>query len=331
MNILPRYKLTHEVITLIAKIDALHQLFSSFEIPKPVQDKIRHASLLKSSLFSARIEGNPINMEDIEVTNEVQKKKEIFNILSAYYFIEKKIKSNTLITTKLILNLHNMVMKDIHTDVGLFRCEMGAIFNEAGVAIYVSPPPEKIKPLLNQLLSYINSHEEKFPLIAGIIAHLSFEKIHPFIDGNGRVGRLLISAILKSKGYDFSISIPFEEYLDEHKSEYYRSLEKGLQDPQTYLLFMLRAYYEQAEKVKKDLFQELQKKETILLPPRQEELFNIIKEHRMVSFDFLRRRFLKTPSRTLRYDLKKLVDKGFVIKIGKTKGSYYCIKKNKLF
>ncbi len=326
MNILPRYKLTHEALTLISKIDALRQLFSSFEIPKPVQDKICRASLLKSSLFSARIEGNPISMEDIEVTNEEQNKKEIYNILSAYRFIEKEVKPNTLITTKLILSLHNIVMKDTHIEAGLFRREMGAIFNEAGIAIYVSPSPEQIEPLLNQLLFYINSYKEKFPLVAGIIAHLSFEKIHPFIDGNGRVGRLLISAILKSKNYYFSISIPFEEYLDEHKSEYYQSLERGLQDPQTYLLFMLRAYYEQAEKVKKDLFRKLQKKETILLPPRQEELFNIIKEHRLVSFDFLRRRFLKIPSRTLRYDLKKMADKKFIIKIGKTKGSYYCIK-----
>lgn len=67
--------------------------------------------------------------------------------------------------------------------------------------------------------------------------------------------------------------------------------------------------------------------ETILLPLRQEELYYVIRDHRMVFFDFLRRRFLKIPSRTLRYDLKKLTDKGFTVKIGKTKGSYYCVKK----
>lgn len=66
--------------------------------------------------------------------------------------------------------------------------------------------------------------------------------------------------------------------------------------------------------------------ETILLPPRQEELYYVIKDHRMVSFDFLKRRFLKIPPRTLRYDLKKISDKGFIVKIGKTKGSYYSIK-----
>lgn len=66
---------------------------------------------------------------------------------------------------------------------------------------------------------------------------------------------------------------------------------------------------------------------TIYLPPRQEELYYMVRDHRMSSFDFLRRRFLKIPPRTLRYDLKKLSDKGFIVKIGKTKGSFYNIKK----
>lgn len=68
-------------------------------------------------------------------------------------------------------------------------------------------------------------------------------------------------------------------------------------------------------------------KEKPFLPPRQEEIYNIIKDHVVVSFDRIRRRFLKVPPRTLRYDLKKLVDRGLVEKAGETKGSYYRIKK----
>lgn len=327
MNIIPTYTVSYDLLELISRIDGLRHLFSSFEIPQPVQDKIRRVSLLKSSLFSARIEGNSLKLEEFETTSEEQKKKEIFNIIEAYRYIEKNIHLNEPITVELMVDLHKKVMQDIHADAGQLRREMGAIFNESGVAVYLSPPPEKIKPLIIQLLAYINSDKEKFPLLIGLISHLGFEKIHPFIDGNGRVGRLLISAVLKSKGYDFSIPIPFEEYLDEHKGEYYQAIDIGLKDPQAYLSFMLQAFHQQAEKVKKELFQELQKKETILLPPRQEELYYVIKDHRMVSFDFLRRRFLKVPPRTLRYDLKKLTEAGLVTKIGKTKGSYYCVKK----
>jgi len=64
-------------------------------------------------------------------------------------------------------------------------------------------------------------------------------------------------------------------------------------------------------------------KEQHLLTPRQEEIYNIIKDHNIISFDEIKRRFLKVPPRTLSYDLKKLINKKLVIKIGKTKGTYY--------
>ena len=87
---------------------------------------------------------------------------------------------------------------------------------------------------------------------------------------------------------------------------------------------MLQSFYEQTELVKKAVHQEISRgKEVLLLPPRQEEMYFIIKDHRMVSFDFLKRRFLKIPGRTLRYDLKKLQNGGYVVKVGKTRGSYY--------
>ena len=89
---------------------------------------------------------------------------------------------------------------------------------------------------------------------------------------------------------------------------------------------MLEAFYKQTEKIRKEIETEIGKRNSIILHPRQEEIMLIIKDHRIVSFDFLRRRFMKIPKRTLGYDLKKLQEKNLVIKIGKTKGSYYSAK-----
>lgn len=63
----------------------------------------------------------------------------------------------------------------------------------------------------------------------------------------------------------------------------------------------------------------------LILNQRQAKIINLFKDHRMVSLDFIKRRFLKVPGRTLRYDLKKLCDKNLVMKIGQTKGVYYKI------
>lgn len=327
MKIPPAYAISDEMLLLITKIEAERLYFFSLNLESTIKENIQRVSLLKSSLFSARIEGNPLKISDFEFGNETEEEKkiEIFNIVKAINFIDKNVKRNVL-TKDIILNLHSLVLKNIAPSAGLIRSEISAIFNQAGVAVYMPPPPAQISKLLDDLLIYINS-EEKFPLIAAFVAHLIFEKIHPFLDGNGRVGRLLISAILKSKGWDFSFAVPFEEYLDEHKDEYYFHLDQGLQNINGYLEFMLKAFYKQIEKIKDQVNEETAKESHPFLPPRQEEILNIIKDQIIVSFDMIRRRFIQVPERTLRYDLEKLLDRKLIEKSGETRGRYYRIRK----
>lgn len=327
MKIPPLYTITSEMVDLIAKINANLIYLSELKIPEILKEKIQRISILKSSLFSARIEGNPLTIEDIgQERDDDIKKIEVFNISKAADFINKSITHETKISKKIILDLHSIVMKSLSFDTGKFRTEVSAIFNMAGVAVYMTPPPDKIQVFIDEMLNYSNSNTEQFPLINAFVSHLIFEKIHPFIDGNGRVGRLLVSVILKSRDKNYNYHISFEEYLDEHKEDYYYHLDNGLSKTNDYLLFMLNAFYSQTEKLKDLIAAENQKKETLFLPPRQEEIYNIIKDHSMVSFDQIQRRFLKVPGRTLRYDLKKLIDAGLIFKIGKTKGSYYRVK-----
>lgn len=328
MKIPPAYAVTPEMVGFIAEIEALRLYLVSLKLPKPIKDKIERVSLLKSSLFSARIEGNPIELSDLESGRQTEQKnkKEIFNILDAAGFIDKKIKSNK-ITIDILLQLHASVMKDISLDAGYFRKEVSAIFNKAGIAVYMPPPPSEASSLLNRLLVYINSDKEKFTLVEAFVAHLVFEKIHPFLDGNGRVGRLLIAAILKVREWDIIFSIPFEEYLDIHKDEYYFYLDTGLQKTNDYLLFMLTAFLEELKKIRLQIEEEIEKKEQLFLPPRQEEIYRIIQDHIIASFDIIRRRFLRVPERTLRYDLQKLLERKIIEKSGETRGRYYRVKK----
>jgi len=326
MKIPPDYKITSEILDLISKVDTNLMFLSSLNVPVEFKQKIQRISLLKSSLFSARIEGNSTTLETLDKSESDQEKnKETFNILKANKFLEKTIKNNFQISKKYIFDIHSLVMFGETEKTKRFRTEMGAIFNQTGVAVYLSPPPTQINSLIDQLINYINSNIEKFPLICALVSHLVFEKIHPFVDGNGRVGRLLIFSILKAKGYGEGYLISFEKYLDENKSDYYYFLDQGFKNTEGYLIFMLNSFLKESEELKKQIESVKNGKEK-LLPPRQREIYLIIKEHTVVSFDNIRRRFLKVPERTLRYDLKKLVDKGLTIKIGQTRGSYYKIK-----
>lgn len=250
---------------------------------------------------------------------------EVFNIEKATHFIAtKNIKE---ITKDFIIELHRLVLKDLSSDAGKIRCEVSAIFNPAGFAVYMPPPSSDINKLLGELFSYIKNDSKDFPLITAFISHLIFKKIHPFIDGNGRVGRLLIGAVLKVKCWDFNFTVPIEEYLDNNKKEYYYYFDTGLHQTNDYLIFMLSGFLNQIDKTLEIIKNDLEKEEQVFLPPRQEEIFNIIKDHNIASFDTIKRRFLKVPARTLRYDLKKLADLDLIEKTGATRGVYYRIKK----
>ncbi|MDO8639027.1 MAG: Fic family protein [Candidatus Daviesbacteria bacterium] len=322
INIPPVYQITPEMVDLISKINANLIYLSAIDLPEELSDKLQRNSILKSSLFSARIEGNTLTLEAVNNQNEeTDEKKEVFNLLKAIQFIQQSINFSSSITTKTILDIHQLVMTNLYSENG-FREASSAIFNQAGVAVYITPAPAKVPELIKLLLKYSNSDNEKFPIINAFISHLIFEKIHPFLDGNGRVGRLLIFTILKSKQNNNHFFIPFEEYLDTHRQDYYYHLDQGLKYTNDYLLFMLNAFYQQTENTKRLIEEELRKDQP-LLTPRQEEILNIIQDQRIVSFVQIKRRFMSIPARTLSYDLKKLMNMKLVAKIGKTKGSYY--------
>lgn len=326
MQIPPKHKVTSEIQDILNQIESLHLLFATLKIDPQISEKLQRVTLLQSSVFSARIEGNPLTVDQFSNASDGVKKIEIRNLMLAYKYIEKQFTEKKKLALTHILELHKIVLENLSPDAGRLRREMGAIFNQAGVAVYVSPPPDQLNSLLKQLLDYLRSPAEKNPLVRSAIGHLIFEKIHPFIDGNGRVGRLLMHAVLRSDSWQTTITAPWEQYLDENKETYYFFMDKGMSQTTDYLKFMLSGLLEQMHKTRALIETEMENKKNIFLPPRQEEIFAIISEHRLVSFDVIRRRFLKVPERTLRYDLKKLQEQNLIFKIGHTRGSYYSAK-----
>ncbi len=322
MLIPPKYFLTPRISELLSRIEAARAVIASINIPPELETNIRRQSTLKSSLFSARIEGNPLTMEDFSKTpSREQKKVEVYNILRARNLLARHAKKD--LTAQDILELHSIVMDSLSADKGVFRREVSAIFNSAGIAIYMPPPPRSLPGTLRRFLAYVNSPKEQFIPIRACLAHYSFEKIHPFLDGNGRVGRLVLQFVLEKGSYGMLGLLAIEEYLDEHRSLYYRLLENSKNDTTDYLEFMLEAIAVTAESAQKLVLEKKDAEKEDFLLPRRAEIFRVIQDHGLVSFDQIRRRFWAVNERTLRYDLKKLQDSGFIRKRGHTKGASY--------
>jgi len=322
------YRQTKTIEEYLQKLEVAKQLIKLLPTHPHIEENIRRRSILKSSLFSARIEGNKLKIEDIRDENLERKpeslaKLEVYNISKALRFLyssncPKKLSIN------LLLNLHRLAMKDIHPEAGCLRKEPSAIFNQAGVAVYLTPPANHIPLLLNKLIKNTGIGKKPIPIKAAT-CHFAFEKIHPFLDGNGRVGRLVTAFILKRGGFDFRGLVSFEEYLDEKREIYYQLLEERGSNITHFVEFYLEGLVYQVEKVITEIkeFKEERHEDTLL--PRRREILEIIKDHRMVSFDFIRRRFMKIPESSLHYDLKKLLEGKFIKKLGSTRGVVYAV------
>lgn len=310
MLIPPKYVLTAKISGFLASIESSKDVINAIDIPDEVEINTRRQATLKSSLFSARIEGN-----------SNQEKVEVFNIQKALNYIFSRQSMD--LSEDDLLKLHQIVMDGLTEDPGRFRIESIAIFKPIDTAIYLPPTPKNIPPLILKLINFINSSEERFVPIRAILAHFVFEKIHPFLDGNGKVGRVLLQMVLNNGGYGMKGLISIEEYLDNHMAEYY----KGLQDPESdatgYVEFMLESIAASALDAKDKVLDKRDLVFSDFLLPRRGEILNIIKDHKILNFDQIRRRFMGVNERTLRYDLKKLQDSGLIRKRGITKGVYY--------
>lgn len=324
-----RYKKNKKIENCLKRLEIAKKVIELLPQLPHIERTLQRKSFLKSSLFSARIEGSELHYEDVRFVSERSKtnnleKIEVFNILDALHWLYSSQSPKTL-SIGLILKLHKMVMKNISPSAGIFRKEVSAIFNQAGIVAYLPPPPNKISELIKILINRTkSSRETKYIKMA--FFHFGFEKIHPFLDGNGRVGRLLSTFILKQDQSDFRGLVSLEEYLERNKQVYYDLLAISKTDITRFVEFFLEALAEQAEKTINNLkdIKEERLEDTLL--PRRREIWEIVRDHEMVSFSFIKRSFIKVPNSSLHYDLRELIKKGLIKKLGSTRGVRYTLR-----
>ena len=292
---------------VIIQIEALKLYFEKLDTQQAIKKNILRNSLLKSARFSSKIEG-------------ADSKLEIDNLYKAYLYVTSK-KSPQKLSLNLLKELHKIVLNNISSDSGQFRTYPCAIYNTAGVAIYLAPPAQKINELLNNLIKEINDSQEHC-LIKAAIFQFKFEKIHPFLDGNGRIGRLVSYLMLYKNSFSFNGYLSPEEYINKYREIYYDCLDSD-KNYQPFIKFFLESILNQI----RTTFNDLKNPSNLNhLLPRRREIYEIIKDHPNCSFDFINRRFIKINPKTLHYDLSQLQKENLIMKAGVSRGTTYVIK-----
>lgn len=200
--------------------------------PKTVKDKEIEEIAISFTYNTDAIEGSTITLEEVReiIQDKIAPKKPLADIKETelhYKVFLDILRKKKKISNKLILKWHNNLFYETKKDIaGKYRTYLVSVAN------YIAPDWQEVKKLMNQLIKFINKNELN-PVELAARVHYRFEKIHPFGDGNGRVGRLIMNHILWHNKYPMLII----EY--KKRSSYYKALQK---DEERFVNYFLRTY-----------------------------------------------------------------------------------------
>ncbi len=219
----PPYSITQEILQLITSIsEKIGQINATF-LDKP-SPKLRKENRIKTIHSSLGIEGNTLTEDQITALIENKRvigpEKDINEVLNAIRVYDQ-LHSFQAYSVKSYLSAHEMLMTGLVADSGKFRNKGVGILAGDKLA-HMAPPAENVPYLMNDLFNYLKTSNE-ITLIKSCVFHYEMEFIHPFIDGNGRMGRLWQTRILMNE-YPVFEFIPFENIIHKTQGDYYKSL-----------------------------------------------------------------------------------------------------------
>ncbi len=191
----------------------------------------------KEAVLSSQIEGTQSSLSDLllfeakeEPSTSIDDVRQVSNYVSAMEHGLARLKSGFPLSLRLLKEIHAKLMEGTRggdKEPGEFRRSQNWIGGiRPGVARYVPPPPHEVMPCLGALEKFLHDDPVRTPaVIKAGLAHAQFESIHPFLDGNGRLGRLLITFILCAEGALSQPLLFLSLYLKEYRQDYYDALQ----------------------------------------------------------------------------------------------------------
>ncbi len=214
----------------------------------------------REAVLSSRIEGTRASFSDLlffEAANlrvdQVPDVREVANYVKALEYGLKRLNSLPL-SLRLIKEIHSLLLEGLQSEIytpGEFRRSQNWIGPPGCTlmdATYVPPPVEEMNGALDKFEKYLHAQSQLPPLIRMALIHYQFEAIHPFLDGNGRMGRLLVTLLLCSEGILTQPLLYLSAYIEQNRNEYYHLLLKVSQTGawSEWIAFFLNAVATQA-------------------------------------------------------------------------------------
>jgi Fic family protein len=312
----PPYNITPKILKLITSISERIGEINANLLDKP-SPQLRKQNKIKTIHSSLKIEGNVLTEE--QVTALIENKRvigpgkditEVLNALKVYDNLE----SFDPFSEKSYLRAHSLLMAGLVENAGKYRSQSVGIFQGSKVA-HLAPPAKNVPLLMSDLFTYLKDREE-LTLIKSCVFHYEMEFIHPFMDGNGRMGRLWQTVILM-KDYPVFGFLPFETLISHTQNDYYTSLGQSDQEGNsTYFIeYMLNV-------IDKSLGELLSFNQRILKDTDRLQYFCSLGKNDFTRKDYMNV-FKDISSATASRDLKKGTDMNLFVKTGEKNMTVY--------
>ena len=250
-----RLRQTLEAATLaLGRLDGVATL-----LPDP--DLFIYAYVRKEAVLSSQIEGTQSSLSDLlafEIDNApgtpIGDVVEVSNYVAALEHGLERLRDDFPLSNRLIREIHRIILstgRGSQLHPGEFRTSQNWIGGRRpGNAVYVPPPPHAVADCMGELEQFLHARDDGLPtLVRAGLAHVQFETIHPFLDGNGRTGRLLITFLLCEAGVLREPLLYLSLFFKQHRSDYYELLNavRRTGDWEDWLDFFLEGVQETAE------------------------------------------------------------------------------------
>ena len=344
----PKFTINNIILRNIGIIEAAREVIDHAPLLPYYEKEFQKDAMVRSVHHGTHIEGNELNLDQAEKVIEGQEViarqrdiQEVINYRRVMGFIEEAKTQNQeiIMNEEFIKKLHIMTVEKIlpPEKCGEYRTTQVVIKNSLTGEVTFTPPAAIAVPVqIKEFTDFINGTgpDDIHPILKGGVVHYELVRIHPFVDGNGRVSRALSTFILFREGYDIRKFFSLEEYFDNDATEYYKALQSvgrndgDLTEWLSYfthgLAIELSKIKDKIEKISVDVkLKEKQGGTPILLSDRQLKIIEYIQKVGYLQNSGFKQLFPMVSEDTVLNELKYLIKHSLVKKAGSTKAARY--------
>lgn len=345
----PKYTITNKILKNIGIIEASKEVIDHAPLLPYYEKKFRDEALVRTVHFGTHIEGNELNISQAEKVISGQEIvardrdiQEVINYRKVIDYIGGVTKElNFNLGKNLIKHLHKLTVEKIlpGEKIGEYRKTQVVVKNSRTGEISFTPPKaEEVEMLVNDFLAFYNSpqNQEIHPVLKSGIVHYELVRIHPFLDGNGRVARALSTLILFLEDYDIRRFFSLEEYFDHDALAYYNALQsvsKNNRDLTFWLEYFTQGLAIELSKIREKVERisidgKLREKlggKPLMLTDRQLKIIEYIQKIGYLQNQAFKELFPMVSEDTILNELKPLLNQGIIKKQGVTKAAKYLL------